>query len=287
MTLPGPLDRAVEAACGRRPTEVRRLGGGCVGEVARVTFGDGDALVAKWDPAVASGLDVEARMLRELAVRTALPVPRVVHAAPELLLLELLPGATGCRGSAEEHLADLIAELHAVHGERFGLDYDTRIGGLVQPNGQDASWLRFFAEQRLVHFARLAESRGRLAARTRRHVEQLAARLDVWLDEPAHPALLHGDLWSGNVLSADGRITGLLDPAIHHGHPEVELAFATLFGTVGERFFARYREHRGGPDRAFFTERRDLYNVYPLLVHTVLFGGGYADDVQRTVERFT
>lgn len=113
----------------------------------------------------------------------------------------------------------------------------------------------------------------------------LAARLEELIGEPARPSLLHGDLWTGNLLVASARVVGVVDPAIYHGHPEIELAFGTLFGTFGEPFFRRYREVRG-LEPGFLEERRHLYNLYPLLVHVRLFGGGYAGAVERTLARF-
>ena len=224
-------------------------------------------------------------MLGYLAQHSELPVPKVHHAAPELLVMEALPGGTGASGRAQEHAAALLAQLHSVRSPSFGLERDTLIGGLHQPNPPTDSWLEFFAEHRLRYMAEQAHRAGRLEASMRRQVDEVAGRLTQWLDEPDHPALLHGDIWSGNVLSERGRITGFIDPAIYYGDPEIELAFTTLFGTFGERFFAAYREQRPLAP-GFFEERRDLYNLYPLLVHVRLFGGTYAGDVRRILSRF-
>ncbi len=120
-------------------------------------------------------------------------------------------------------------------------------------------------------------------------IEWLAARLERWIEEPAQPSLIHGDMWGGNVLcrtTATGqRISGFVDPAIYYADAEIELAVATLFNTFGDAFFVRYTERR--PLRpSFFEERRDLYNLYPLLVHVRLFGGGYVGAVGRIPDRF-
>jgi fructosamine-3-kinase len=132
--------------------------------------------------------------------------------------------------------------------------------------------------------AREALDAGRLPARTMNRIEALAARLERWIDEPAAPSLIHGDLWTGNVLCRAGRIAGFVDPAIHYADAEIELAFSTLFGTFGEPFFASYQRRR--PLRpGFFEARRDLYNLYPLLVHVRLFGGPYLGSVERTLAR--
>jgi len=113
----------------------------------------------------------------------------------------------------------------------------------------------------------------------------LAAKLSELLGEPAAPALLHGDVWSGNVLARGNRITAFLDPAIYFGHPEVELAFITMFRTFGERFFAAYEEVRQ-VDPGFMEERRHVYNLYPYLVHVRLFGGSYVASVEGILSRF-
>jgi len=116
-------------------------------------------------------------------------------------------------------------------------------------------------------------------------LEKLAGRLGDWIDASAAPSLIHGDMWTGNVLCNHGRISGFVDPAIYYADAEIELAFSTMFGTFGDAFFGRYGEHR--PLRpGFFEERVDLYNLYPLLVHVRLFGGSYVGSVDRTLARF-
>jgi len=103
--------------------------------------------------------------------------------------------------------------------------------------------------------------------------------------EPVRPSLIHGDMWGGNVLAANGMITGFIDPALYFADPEIELAFTTLFSTFGDTFFSRYNEHRPLAP-GFFEERRDLYNLYPLLVHVRLFGGSYVDSVDGILRKF-
>ncbi|MCA9930289.1 MAG: fructosamine kinase family protein, partial [Anaerolineales bacterium] len=161
----------------------------------------------------------------------------------------------------------------------------TLIGGLHQPNRWTDNWLDFFREQRLLYMAQEGVRTGRLPAAVLTRLTRFCGCLDAWLDEPERPSLIHGDVWTTNVLAADGRITGFVDPAIYYAHPEIELAFTTLFGTFGEPFFARYHELRPIPP-GFFEERRDIYNLYPLLVHVRLFGGGYVSSVERTLRRF-
>jgi fructosamine-3-kinase len=121
--------------------------------------------------------------------------------------------------------------------------------------------------------------------------EGIEEHLGEHLEEPERPSLIHGDVWSANVLAKGDRITALLDPAIYHADPEVELSFISLFNSFGEPFFERYAEVRGveaglKPASTLFAGRRDLYNLYPLLVHVYFIGGGYLGSVQSTLRRF-
>jgi fructosamine-3-kinase len=270
-------------------TDVRRLAplaGGCVGDVSAVDLSSGDRVVVKAAPAGADArLDLEGWMLGYLGDRSALPVPAVRYAASDLLIMDLIDTSGGITGDAERDAADHLAGLHNIQGQSFGLERDTLIGGLHQPNTESQSWLTFFAEQRLFYMATEAHTAGHLPVALMDRVERLCGKLPDWLSEPAHPSLIHGDMWTGNVLCHGGRIAGFIDPAIYYADAEIELAFATLFGTFGDAFFARYEEHRPLAP-GFFEERRNLYNLYPLLLHVRLFGGSYVQSVERTLKKF-
>lgn len=277
------LVAAISGVTGAPVVGFAPLGGGCVGRVYRVDLADGNSVVAKIGGAD-SGLAVEGFMLRYLA-RAGLPVPEVLHADDRLLLMGFVATDGGLTAAAEADAAELLARLHSVTAEGFGFERSTRIGGLVQPNPWTPGWIDFFAEHRLLAMGRRALEARRLPPRLMGRIESLAGRLGRWLAEPAAPSLIHGDVWGGNVLARGGRIAAFVDPAIYFADSEIELAFATLFGTFGRPFFDRYHALR--PLRpGFFEERRDLYNLYPLLVHVRLFGGSYVGEVERTLERF-
>jgi fructosamine-3-kinase len=273
----------VSAALGERAGRAVRLTGGCIAEVWKLELGSGGRVVAK--VAGPDGtLDVEAFMLRYLAEHSELPVPRVLHGERDLLVMEFVEGESRFSEGAERHAAVLLAALHSVRGEAHGFERDTLIGPLRQANTQRASWAEFFRDQRLLYMAGVAGESGNLPARTRARIERLCARIGEFIEEPEHPSLLHGDVWTTNVLAADDRVTAFIDPAIYYGHPEIELAFTTLFGTFGRAFFDRYSKLRP-ISPGFFERRRDIYNLYPLLVHTALFGGGYAAQVEGILAR--
>ena len=282
MSLDAAARSAIERALSSRVVGASVMGGGCIAAVLRVSLADGRAVVVKRG----QGLELEAWMLRWLAERTTAPVPAVLHADDALLILERLDGdSAGLSAAAESQLGAIVADLHAIGSEAFGFERDTVIGSLPQPNPRRQSWCSFFRDDRLLHMAREASGAGRLPARTRARIDALAARLERWIDDGATPSLIHGDLWGGNILSRGDRVIGLIDPALYFADPEIELAFMTLFGSVGDAFFRSYAERR--PMRpGFFEVRRDIYNLYPLLVHARLFGGSYVAQVERTLDRF-
>lgn len=276
------LHAEIEQALGCAPRSSRALGGGCIGEVYALELADGARVVAKVDRGSKPKLDIEGYMLRYLAEHSALPVPAVFHCAPGLLIMEHMDGDSHFTRDAERHAAELLAALHTVRGPQFGLERDTLIGGLHQPNAWSASWVGFFREHRLLHFGEAARRAGLLSKRVFDRLETFTERLGEFIEEPAYPSLLHGDVWTTNVLARGGKITGFIDPAVYYGDPEIELAFTTLFGTFGAAFFERYEQLR--PLRpGFHEQRRGLYNLYPLLVHTCLFGGGYAHSVEQNL----
>ncbi|HEY9078526.1 fructosamine kinase family protein [Magnetovibrio sp.] len=280
------LNARIETLTGERPTRLSELSGGCVGEVYRVTLASGRDLVAKVGPAGSSGLTLEGFMLEYLSTHSQLPVPQVIHADDQLLLMTMLEVGGGLGTVVQRDAARHVSALHANTCENgYGFACDTVIGGLHQPNPWTPHWCDFFRDQRLMYMGREAARVGRLPVEVMNRLSSFCEVLERWISEPKRPSLIHGDMWTGNVLSAHERISGFIDPAIYYADPEIELAFTTLFATFGDAFFSRY--HELSPIRpGFFEERRDIYNLYPLLVHVRLFGGSYVASVDRTLRKF-
>jgi fructosamine-3-kinase len=216
-------------------------------------------------------------------------VPGVVASggagASAWLLLEWLePGPATPR--AWEDLGRALAALHRTRAERFGADQDNYIGSLPQANGWSTSWPAFWRERRLGPQQEQAVGAGLLGSADARAFDRLSHRLDELLapaaDEGA--SLLHGDLWSGNVHMMDGGTAAVIDPSVYHGHREVDLAMAELFGGFGGRFRHAYEESwplAPGYDPV----RRSVYQVYYLLVHVNLFGPGYVGRTREALRR--
>jgi fructosamine-3-kinase len=275
----------IEAAIGDTPIEIRPLSGGDVGEVYLVNMQYGAQVVAKVDRGSKPQLALEAYMLSYLKKWSKLPVPEVLYSDPRLLLMEYIAGSSSLNAPSQEHAAELLAALHELTAPQFGMERNTLIGGLDQLNSWTDSWLDFFREQRLLYMAGVASRAGRLPESILLRVSRFCERLDDWLAEPRKPSLIHGDAWTGNILVDNDRVTGFLDPAIYYADAEIELAFSTLFGTFGDPFFARYEALRP-LEPGFMDTRRDIYNLYPLLVHVRLFGGSYVRSVDGILRRF-
>jgi len=281
-----PLEVRLEAALGSAVVETAPLGVGfgLTGLVVRLKDGRHLAVKAR-TRGESPSLALEGYMLSELTRLSDLPVPHVHFAADDLLVMDFIANDGGAiTADVERHAAALIAALHAAPRESFGYERDTLIGPLHQPNPRTMRWIPFFRDARLMFMARAAHQEGSLTAPLFGRIERLADRLDDYLVEPPFPSLLHGDLWTGNVLVKGDRIAGFVDPAIYCGHPEIELAFTTMFGTFGGAFFEAY-ESLSPLAPGFHEERRDLYNLYPTLVHVRLFGASYLGGIERTLAR--
>lgn len=264
---------------------IKALHGGMIGQVYQVRLRDDRTVVAKVAESAIAQLDVEGRMLLYLAEYSGLPVPEVITNEPDCLIMSWIPGNSNLNADVQKDAANHLAALHAVRAPQFGFSFPTLIGGLHQPNPNYDCWIDFFREQRLLYMARVAYDAGQLDGSLYSRIERFAEHLEGYLTEPSAPSLLHGDMWTTNILAQDGRVTGFLDPAIYYGHPEIELAFSTLFNTFGQPYFEQYSQLQPIED-GFFEVRRDIYNLYPLLVHVRLFGGGYSASLSHILSRF-
>ena len=288
------------------------VGGGMISQAARIASEHSEYLLKWGGHGLERFFEVEARGLELLAAAGAVRVPAVlawrdqpndeggtmndesqartsssfiVHHS-SFILLEWLPTPPNVdRTAAFEALGRQLAALHRATAPAYGLDHDNYLGIMPQLNDWAASWSAFFRERRLRPQAELAQRNGHLSGERARRLGRLLDRLDTWLgDHAPPPALLHGDLWAGNVLVGPGGAPALIDPAVSYADRETELAYTALFGGFPEVFYHAYDETWPLPDG--WQERRALYNLYHLLNHLNHFGERYAETVDAVLRRY-
>lgn len=270
------LDESITAALGSQPVESRPVGGGCIHDARKLTLADGRRVFLKSGRAGNADLLVaEARGLALLAPH--IRVPRILAEGTSVdhtrwLALEWLD-LGGMNAPAWTDLGRQLAALHAVTADHHGLDHDNFIGATPQSNRPSDSWREFYLESRLRPQIQLARSHGHELP----EAEILAAAARVLSTHEPAPALLHGDLWSGNTASLGDGTAVVFDPAPYFGDPETDLAMLELFGGLLPVDFLRGY----GPTAPDRPRRRPLYDLYHALNHLNLFGTGYASMVRN------
>jgi fructosamine-3-kinase len=288
--LPDAVRREVEARLGAVRSS-QPVGGGCINEALRIETERGPAFLKHHGSAPARFFTAEAEGLAALAAAAGdeVRVPAVLAVSddaapgPAWIALEWLEPSPRAADFAER-LGRGLAAIHRARSGRWGWDAPNFIGSLPQENPAAPAWAGFWRDHRLTPQLDLARFKGRVPAAPAEW-ERLFDRLPGLLApaEEDGPSLLHGDLWGGNVLSAAGA-PALVDPAVYRGHREADLAMSELFGGFDPRFYAAYEE--AWPLLPGYRDvRRGVYQLYYLLVHVNLFGGGYVSQTAETLRR--
>lgn len=276
--MSGDVRTAITELTGQVPREVRRSGGGDTATAYSATLDDGTVVFAKTTPASMPGAAAaEAASLDWLAEADAVPVPAVLGHDDRWLVIEHVEATEPTTGAAER-FGRRLAELHASGAAEHGTPppggpADAWIGLAPMRNEPTPRWTDFYAEHRVRPYLRRAVDAGTLDRSGSAVIEQVCDRIDRLTGPAEPPARLHGDLWSGNVHW--GSDVWLIDPAAHGGHRETDLAMLRLFGCPHlERIIDAYQEV--SPLAAGWQARVPLHQLFPLLVHAVLFGRGFA-----------
>ncbi|WP_183187069.1 fructosamine kinase family protein [Anoxybacteroides rupiense] len=226
-----------------------------------------------------SGLDT-------IRLTKTISVPNVFHVYEDgevgCLILEWISGKK--TEQAAEKLGALLALMHNYTGEKFGFANNGYIGKLPQPNQWFDSWIDYYRTCRLQPQIRLAEEKGLLPLSIFKKLNKLMQELEQWIPEKPKASLLHGDLWSGNWMAGENGEPYLIDPSVFYGHDEFELAFTELFGGFPAGFYHAYQEVN--PLSKDYEDRKELYQLFYLLVHLNLFGKSYVNAVERIVNRY-
>ena len=280
---------------GIRITKKDRVSGGDINEAYGLTLTGGKRIFMKANRKEnASFFMAEAAGLEAIARTGAIGTPDVLcvgtdeeGAGGSFLLMEWIEE----KGRAKDYWEMFARQLAAMHraetgdftaGGKFGFWGDNYIGASGQINRIQESWIAFFRECRLEPQFRHAFHY--FGAGERKKIEKLLGRMEYFLVEPEHPSLLHGDLWSGNVMAGSNGKAWLIDPAVYVGHAEADIAMTELFGGFPPIFYDAYQEE--APMQPGYERRKDLYNLYHLLNHLNLFGRAYLPSVMRIVEEY-
>ncbi len=269
-------------------TDFTFIHGGCINQGGRLSTNTG-LYFLKWNFAkqLPGMFAAEEAGLTKLRNAQVIDIPQVwgsgVAGDYQFLLLEF---RESCKKATNfgQVLGHQLAALHVQSAPQFGLDHNNYIGSLPQSNKRHTTWIDFFVEERLQPQLDLALRAGLISTSLQNNMELLYTKLADLL--PAEkPALVHGDLWQGNVIVNSKGEPCLIDPAVHFGHREADVAMTLLFGGFNKNFYSAYQE--AFPMVSGFTERSEVYNLFPLLVHVNLFGRSYVRQVEEIVLRFT
>lgn len=259
------------------------VGGGCINATHVVEDGTRRWFVKLNDASRLDMFAAEADGLNELAASHTVRVPRpLCHGVADGQAYLVLEWLDLSGGDGQEALGRQLAAMHRVVREEYGWWRDNTIGSTPQPNAQTMDWMEFLCERRIGHQLDLAVQGGN--RRLRQRGEELLDRMaDLFTDYTPAASLLHGDLWAGNhAVCADGSPV-IFDPAVYFGDREADLAMTELFGGFGPRFYAAYNE--AWPLDPGYPVRKTLYNLYHVLNHYHMFGGGYGSQAERMIEQ--
>lgn len=278
MSLRDEIKSEVGSRLGIKIIKTENLSGGCISNAYKVISESGDNFFLKVNDSVPSGMfKTEADGLSELGKANTIKVPEVKIYSDNFIVTEFIqPGKKST--AFFQNFGRNFALLHKYKGVTFGFYEDNYIGSNPQKNltegNEGTNWTAFYLNKRLLFQLSLCEQNGYTTAELRKYFRKLEDKIeDILKDSIEEPALLHGDLWSGNyMINRDGEAC-IIDPAVYYGHREADLAMTKLFGGYPEEFYKSYNEIY--PLEDGWDYRENIYKLYHVLNHLNLFGTGY------------
>ena len=283
--LPENIHTSIEQHLNDSIINTHSVFGGDINQSAKLEFTSGKALFIKWNLDSPEGMfEAEAKGLKLLkTAETGLVIPNVHFVDRAYLLLDWIEEQGGLQQSAFNFGREL-AKLHKTTDRSFGLDFDNYIGRLPQSNYRHSNWYDFFAIERIEPQVKMGVESGKLSRTLLRDVQVFYKKLGH-IFPVEQPALLHGDLWSGNYMYTKSGKVSIYDPAVYFGHREMDLAMTRLFGGFSANFYNGYKEEF--PLEPGFDSRVQVYNLYPILVHANFFGGTYCRQAEEIILRYS
>ncbi len=284
------LNRLLEPLYGAKVESSFAASGGCINQTQVLCLTNGKRVFMKQNSNPPTDFFLAETKGLQLLAKTKngprIPKPVAIQSGsrPTFLLLEYIENSSEDK-EFPERFARSLAELHRSSHEYFGLDHDNYIGSTPQKNTFEKDGITFFRNQRIDFQRKLARQSGLLPAAADKKLDLLCDNLGSFLNISGEiPALVHGDLWSGNYFSDSAGRPCIFDPAVYYGLREADLAMTELFGSLPQRFYDAY--HEAFPLNPGYEERKDLYNLYHLLNHLNLFGSSYLSSVQQVIQRY-
>lgn len=287
LGLVAALERLLEAYCQTSGTitSTTNLSGGCINRAAKITY-EGQDFFVKWNhnPMLNGLMEAEAAGMQLLSSANAVKTPQLIGSGFANGIQYLVLGYIDQRrptGDFWKNFGEQLAQLHQNSAASFGLSQSNYIGSLVQSNRCWPTWPDFFKHERLQPLITIATKERLIDAALQKLFDRLFERFDQ-LFPSEKPALLHGDLWSGNYLCNRENQPVLIDPAVYYGYHEMDLAMTRLFGGFPQSFYEAYDHYF--PLEKDWQQRIDLCNLYPLLVHAILFGESYIGQICQNLQ---
>lgn len=265
------------------------VGGGCINETYRISFHEHQFFCKINSASKFPHLfEKEKNGLELIAAQNIIKTPKVIDCFEtnnqELLLLEWIS-----EGERNEKFWKVfgkrLAALHQVSNHYFGLNEDNYMGSVSQSNLATNNWIDFFINQRLQPLIEKCFSQNLLSSKHQSQFENLYKKLSSIFDEKHRPSLVHGDLWSGNFMCNQNSEPVLIDTAVYFGHPSIDLGMTTLFGGFHSNFYEAYNYHSPFPSN--YKEQWQVCNLYPLLIHLLLFGKSYLSQIEQTLHSYS
>jgi len=263
--------------------KVSIVGGGCISKTFKIELSDETNLFVKYNTTNTDSFKKEANGLQELAKSNCIRIPKVIKVGNDFLILEFIETANKVVNQFDFGVQ--LAKLHKQTSTKYGFYEDNYIGNSIQKNTFSNNWVEFFYENRLVYQLKIAEDKGIATPELIKSISCLEKNIHKYIENSdSIPSLLHGDLWNGNYLVDNNNKFYLIDPAVYYGNRETDIAMTKLFGGFSPDFYNGYESEY--PLNKGFERRLDLYNIYHILNHYNLFGGGYYSQIINLLKLF-
>ena len=279
-----PINNIIERHFGREPSQIVKLTGGDINEVYQVFLKEKSVVIKiNNSQSIPQFFEKEKQGL-ELLSKSTFVVPKPIKTDSidnlQYLIMDYIEQGSELNWAV---FGEKLAQLHQIQEKYFGLDHNNYIGSLKQVNQECGAWSEFYTNHRLIALTAKARDQGLFEKKHCNWVEKLCQRLDE-LIPACKPSLIHGDLWSGNLLIDSSGHPVLIDPAVYYGHPEMDWAMLSLFGSYPVEALDHYQNLH--PLEKGLNERKDIHQLYPLMVHLILFGKGYLNGVESTLKKY-